>query len=192
MSREKILAAIRQNKPSAEGLPEMPVFERPGYDVLAHFKEMSEKVGAVVYQMQPAEDINAVIRSLYPEAKSIYAAPNFISIGTVHIAGIQNPKDLNKTDLTILQGEWGVAENGAIWISDANLPHRAAIVMGEHTVLLLHRHHIVPDMHEAYRRIKVNATGYGVFISGPSKTADIEQALVIGAQGARSLAVIIQ
>jgi L-lactate dehydrogenase complex protein LldG len=46
-------------------------------------------------------------------------------------------------------------------------------------------------MHEAYRRIKFNDYGYGTFISGPSKTADIAQVLVMGAQAARSATVLL-
>jgi L-lactate dehydrogenase complex protein LldG len=40
---------------------------------------------------------------------------------------------------------------------------------------------IVPTMHEAYRQINIAEEGWGAFIAGPSKTADIEQSLVIGA-----------
>ncbi len=46
-------------------------------------------------------------------------------------------------------------------------------------------------MHEAYARLAPREIGYGLFISGPSKTADTEQALVIGAQGARRCTVFL-
>jgi L-lactate dehydrogenase complex protein LldG len=49
----------------------------------------------------------------------------------------------------------------------------------------------VPTLHEAYQQLAVNEAGYGVFKAGPSKTADIEQSLVIGEHGSMSLLVFI-
>jgi L-lactate dehydrogenase complex protein LldG len=47
-------------------------------------------------------------------------------------------------------------------------------------------------MHEAYARIEMDPKyNFGTFISGPSKTADIEQALVMGAQAARGVTVVL-
>ena len=43
----------------------------------------------------------------------------------------------------------------------------------------------------AFVRINYPDLGYGCFISGPSKTADIAQALVMGAQAAREVTVVI-
>ena len=43
---------------------------------------------------------------------------------------------------------------------------------------------LVANMHEVYLRIGKIGTGFGLFLAGPSKTADIEQCLVIGARGA--------
>ncbi len=56
---------------------------------------------------------------------------------------------------------------------------------------MLPRDNVVSNMHEAYRSIEFNDYGYGVFISGPSKTADIAQVLVTGAQAARTLTVFL-
>ena len=103
---------------------------------------------------------------------------------------IASAADLNGTDVGIIQGELGVAENGCVWIPQT-MKERAVCFISEELVILLDKNNIVSNMHEAYKRIQMPHYGYGVFISGPSKTADIEQALVMGAQAARSVTVIL-
>lgn len=71
------------------------------------------------------------------------------------------------------------------------MKERAVCFISEELVILLSKSNVVNNMHEAYKRIKMTNYGYGVFISGPSKTADIEQALVMGAQAARGVTVIL-
>jgi L-lactate dehydrogenase complex protein LldG len=70
-------------------------------------------------------------------------------------------------------------------------PLREVFVITEHLVLVVDAASLVHDMHRAYARLGERPVGYGLFISGPSKTADIEQSLVIGAQGARSCTVVL-
>ena len=75
-----------------------------------------------------------------------------------------------------------------------SVPHPyGRLFLTQHLVLLLERSSLVDQMHEAYARLgaRVGQTGYGCFLCGPSKTADIEQALVVGAHGPRSLAVVL-
>jgi L-lactate dehydrogenase complex protein LldG len=98
---------------------------------------------------------------------------------------------LNKIEHALFRGNFGVAENGAIWLEDKDLPHRIIPFITQHLILKLDANKIVADMQEAYRQIQLKDTGYGVFISGPSKTADIEQSLVYGAHGAKELSVLL-
>ncbi|MDR1719421.1 MAG: LUD domain-containing protein [Dysgonamonadaceae bacterium] len=93
-------------------------------------------------------------------------------------------EDLDKLECVIFEGSFGVAENGAVWLEDKDLPHRILPFITQHLVLRLDSANIVSTMEEAYDRIRLSETGFGVFISGPSKTADIEQSLVYGAHGA--------
>ena len=113
---------------------------------------------------------------------------------------IDDPYDLADVDLAIVPGELAVAENAAVWVTDAALPQRSAYFLSQHLVLVVPADRLVHNMHEAYawlaaarRQAAARSPNrmFGTFLSGPSKTADIEQALVIGAHGARSLHVLL-
>lgn len=97
---------------------------------------------------------------------------------------------LAEVEVLEIDGAFGVAENGAIWLTEESLPHRVAPFICQHLVINVSE--IVPNMHMAYERLGHVKSGFGLFLAGPSKTADIEQSLVIGAHGARSLTVIIR
>ena len=96
---------------------------------------------------------------------------------------VADPHELEDVDVAIVRGDFAVAENGAVWLTDAELKHRAILFITQHLVLVVPRDQIVDNMHQAYERLRFDGRGYGLFLSGPSKTADIEQSLVIGAHG---------
>lgn len=110
---------------------------------------------------------------------------------TVDLSAIDDPHQLSSLDWTIVRGEFGVAENGAIWVDGATLPHRVMIFIAQYLAIVISRSQIVDQMHEAYARVGAPKPGFGIFVSGPSKTADIEQSLVIGAHGCRKLQVFL-
>lgn len=117
-------------------------------------------------------------------------------IGVVGGAVVEKGSEVHKnwkpeTDSLTIEGEFLVAENGAIWIEPAADVERSSIFLAEHLVIEVPKNEIVSNMHEAYERLKGRDFSYGTFISGPSKTADIEQSLVIGAQGPRSCMVVL-
>ncbi|MEZ5038917.1 MAG: LUD domain-containing protein [Saprospiraceae bacterium] len=190
MSKEKILARIRANKPAATDLPTVPLFPMEVPDLVHTFTSIAEKGFSKCISLADAQDLGAIIGIHYPEAQKIASCFSGFS-GNIDLAQVTHPSDLNDVDLAIIPGQIGVAENGAIWVSEAECPHRVLPFITQHLLLTLYKDQLVWNLHEAYQQIKIDATGFGVFIAGPSKTADIEQSLVIGAQGARSLTIIL-
>ncbi|MGI4735407.1 MAG: LutC/YkgG family protein [Janthinobacterium lividum] len=185
-ARARILAAARANKPAETALPTVPDFW--GDDSLARFGQVLASIGGTVVELPSAAALAATVPQLFPEARLI-ASPLFTP---TLVIDAHTPTDvLADVDLAVLPVEFGVAENGAVWLPEANMLHRALPTVTQHLALVLDRRRLVATMHQAYACLSAGPGGYGLFIAGPSKTADIEQSLVIGAHGARSLVVLV-
>ena len=185
-SRESILAAVRRNRPEATPLP--PVADFDGAATVEQFTHWLQFIGGQVIHVDPAQPLAEVVQQLFPEATRI--ASDLLP-ATVPVDEHTTTEVLEAVDLAVLRGELGVAENGAVWVPAANMLHRALPMITQHLALVLDHRRIVATMHQAYAAVQ-HTGPYGVFIAGPSKTADIEQSLVIGAHGARSLVVLLR
>lgn len=190
-SKNDILNNIKRHIQSGYDMPDINIKAITYIDKIHRFTEMSSFVGGLAIILKEREDINAVIKSLYPEARTIASNLPEISIMTFNPDDIVDSVELNGTDLAIIKGEIGVAENGCVWIPQ-NVKEKALYFISEYLVIILDKKDVVNNMHEAYEKITMNDYGFGVFISGPSKTADIEQALVVGAHGAKGVTVILK
>mgnify|MGYP000662769284 CR=1 FL=1 len=183
------------NRIKAHPVPEV---ERPAMDFepmtfedkIRHFMEVAQLVGCDVFLLEKGEDINETIRKQYPDAKVIASDLPGIACATLNPDALTDARELNGTDVGVIRGEFGVIENGAVWIRQSTR-YKALYFISESLVIVLDRHQIVNNMHEAYRHPYFNDFGYGCFIAGPSKTADIEQALVIGAHGPKAVMIIL-
>ncbi|ACG74289.1 protein of unknown function DUF162 [Anaeromyxobacter sp. K] len=192
-SREEILAALRRAAPPDPGLPSEPVRGTPYADLARQLGEAVVAVGGAFQRVPDAAALREAVAALAArlEARRVVSRVPEAGAGTPGLAEVADPHQLEGMDLAVLPGRFAVAENGAVWVAGEDLGHRAVFVIAQHLALVVPAAEIVNDLHEAYARIRFDGPGFGLFVAGPSKTADIEQALVIGAHGARSCTVFL-
>lgn len=189
-SKEKILNAIRTNNVVID--TKLPNYENFGItfeNKFEKFSEMLESVGGKALVVEKSK-LDETIRSLYPDEKQIASNVQECTLGNFDANEQDDAHNLKDIDLAIVKGNFAVAENGAIWMKNEENRHRSLYFIAQNIVIVIDETEILNNMHEAYEKINFDNVGYGVFISGPSKTADIEQSLVIGAHGPKSGYVI--
>lgn len=195
-SRDNILNALRNNVRETYEKPDLTqikpiVFDNP----LEQFKlKATTTAGAKLIEMDPDENLDDIVRRAYPDAKII--ASNLQGVtAQLNPDTVDEAQELAAADVGVIQGDFGVAENACVWIPQT-MKEKAICFASEFLVILLDKKNIVNNMHEAYGRIEASKDyfqqyKFGTFISGPSKTADIESALVYGAQAARGVTIVL-
>ena len=192
-SKEDILKKYRSNIREQFDMPDLSDIQAVTYpNPLLQFMNMTKSVGGNAIEVEAGRDVNELIRELFPDAQEIASNLPEITIATRNPDDVGRARDLNGTDVGIIRGKFGVAENACIWIPQT-MKEKAVCFISENLIILLPKSQIVNNMHEAYKRIEFDKEydGYGTFISGPSKTADIAQVLVMGAQAARSATILL-
>ena len=189
MSRSVILETIRKNRPAQSPLLEIRrQKEKDTQTNLALlFKERLEQVGGQFIEITEKGAVEKFLLAEHPEALDFSHA----KIRKEFMKDYSLDKAYS-VETIVLKGRIGVAENGAIWMEDTDFPVRLLPFVTQQLILRLDSDQLVPTMYEAYQRIHPEEIGFGVFISGPSKTADIEQSLVLGAHGAKELVVLFE
>jgi len=192
-SKHEILDSLRSV--TLEPVP-LPDLERDWIeydDPLDQFSQVLEAVGGKAVVVGRSADINAALETVpaYRDSHRVCSLVDGVNEANVDLDAINDPHDLENIDFFIAPAEFGIAENGAVWVTDGLVKHRAAFFIAQHLALVLPTRDIVSNMHQAYERLTLGERRFGLFLSGPSKTADIEQSLVIGAHGARSLTVLL-
>jgi L-lactate dehydrogenase complex protein LldG len=213
--RDAILAAVRKNLPRpavplpevpgtdrkgiATGLgykehfhhlPEVPAFPDEGESNLPYFRRQLEAMGGRSFEVADAAAARAKVAELFAAARVVCSAVPEVP-GTRRVEDVRDPHDLNDVDVGVVRSPLAVAEAGAVWLTQGDLVVNALAVLSQHLVVLLDPAAIVDTMHDAYGQIDLTASPYGVFLAGPSATGGIEGVIIHGAQGARSLTVLL-
>lgn len=190
-AREQILKSITINKPPLVELPIIDINQVIAYDdIIVQYQRVLESIGGKVVELNNLQELQQQIEN--EKATGNYVINTITSIGAVD-EGVKKftSYQLEAVDKAYIKGTVAVAENAAIWIYEHQMINRLLPFICQHLVLIVEKKNIVATMHHAYQQIDTGKEGFGVFIAGPSKTADIEQSLVIGAHGARSLVVYL-
>lgn len=189
--RDSILAAVKQNQPIHQVDIGQYQFESNYPDLLEKFEDTLNFIGGKMFKIKQLSEIESHLPVLYGDISNVASTIPALA----HLADFSinspDPHDLETIELAIVPGGIAVAENAAIWITEADVVHRALPFICQYLAIVINAKNIVGNMHQAYAQIQTDATGWGCFVAGPSKTADIEQSLIIGAHGARGLVVFV-
>jgi L-lactate dehydrogenase complex protein LldG len=192
-SRDNILNSIALNKPIGIPLPDLSFFAKGDSGNTNQFIEILNNIGGKAhYPVHGVEKIISILAVDFPEAKRIYSPDAAIRRAlNLQLVTPLSGHDFEDVDVAIIEAHFGVSENGAVWITDELMGNRALPFICQHLAVIVQEKDILPTMHDAYNRIGSAPYTYGAFIAGPSKTADIEQSLVLGAHGPKSMTVFI-
>ena len=191
-SKDLILEKIKQNQPSSiSELPSLTFLGLDAFDILEKYKTTLRSIGGDFVEVSNYQDIIDFVKQNYTTGKRmITTIPELSKIATMNWLNVY-PHLLENVELTLVKAHFGVAENSALWVTDDILGQRVSVFIPQYLAIVVNKKDIVATMHQAYDRIGNQEYGFGTFIAGPSKTADIEQSLVLGAHGARGLTVFI-
>jgi L-lactate dehydrogenase complex protein LldG len=187
-SRDNILNAIEANQPDLVAPPAIDIDTVISYDDnFIQFKKVLESIGG---QVELLSDISALDNQIIADKASGKLVIKMVDEVDKEIVSLPT-FELEKLEKVYLKATLGVAENGAVWLYESQMGNRLLPFICQNLALVIHKKDIVPTLHHAYKNIDVAKEGFGIFIAGPSKTADIEQSLVIGAHGARTATIYV-
>ena len=187
-ARDNILNRLRAVEVAEVAKPQIDVASIRFEDRVAHFTDMVKAVGGEVAELQGS--LLETLVALGVDTENLVSSLDELQGKALNPDSVADVHELGGNYAAVASGRVAVAENGAVWVPVEGR-RRAHLFACQHLVLVVNKTDVVDTMHDAMARISLDDIAYGAFISGPSKTADIEQALVMGAHGAMRATVIL-
>jgi L-lactate dehydrogenase complex protein LldG len=187
-ARDTILAAVRANRPAGgHSLPDLPTFALDDRgDRIGFFVKNLDAMGGKHHH----GNLASALRAYFPDAKVVASmVPEMV--GTRDLTSVVHPRDLADVDVAVVRAAFAIAETGSVLLIDDALRVNAVAYLAQHLIVLLDPSDVLLTTQDAYRRPEFTRHRYCSFHTGPSATADIEGVLIHGAQGVRSLTVVM-
>jgi len=192
-SRENILRQVLKNQPADRPLPDIEIAVTTSQDEwIPILKEKLESLHVTIYEVADYEAVKEILKqTVVPNERTVTTIEALSDVSNYIEEVKEDAHSLQDVDLAIIPAHFGVAENGAMWVTDNLIQYRVLPFITQQLAIVVRRDSIVLNMHQAYSKIAGTNYDFGVFIAGPSKTADIEQSLVIGAHGPKGLTLFL-
>jgi len=190
-SRDRILAAVKQNQPTLSPLPDISIFKVSEAEIASKYVDIFTGIGGQVFRLSSLDEINEIVLKHFDTGKRLVTTVQELSDIAEQISVDADPHSYDDVEVAIIKARFAVAENGAVWLTEDVMGQRIIPYICQHLAVVVAESSLVSTMHDAYSKIASEDYGYGGFIGGPSKTADIEQALVLGAHGPLSMTVFL-
>ena len=193
-SRNYILQQVQQSQPAVSPLPPLtPPLPYGNDNPVHHFVQVLQGIGGRVIWVNEAQELAPAISQVFENQAPIATTLPHLPFSQLEAwpQADSAPRVLHKVAVAVLPAAFGVAESGAVWLTEQQYQIRVLPFICQHLAIVVSRSSILPTMHHAYAHIAHASYGFGVFIAGPSKTADIEQSLVLGAHGPRTMTVFL-
>lgn len=187
-ARDNILNRLRAVEVAEVAKPQIDVASIRFEDRVAHFTDMVKAVGGEVAEQKGS--LLETLIALGVDVENLVSSLDELQGKALNPDSVADVHELGGNYAAVASSRVAVAENGAVWVPVEGR-RRAHLFACQHLVLVVNKTDVVDTMHDAMARISLDDIAYGAFISGPSKTADIEQALVMGAHGAMRATVIL-
>jgi len=189
-SRADILTKVLQHQPEWQSLPDDLTTQFPVGDPIGAFKNVLTNIGGAFIEVTDYASVQNYIIQHYSSQRIITTIPELKAIAEYGWEN-QDPHTYSDVELAVIKAHFGVAENAALWITEELMHQRAVPFICQQLAVVVRKKNIVQTMHDAYLKIGEDDYGFGSFIAGPSKTADIEQSLVLGAHGPKGMTVFV-
>ena len=212
LAREEILASVRASLRGGRGPagPARPAERRPGpegtRERVETFRALLERVGGQCVvaegEGEAARALRAIVEELGGAGVALSDSPLVRRLAESLPEGLdllEDPSDraalLHRAGVGVTAAQWGIAETGTLVLESDRERHRLVSLLPPLHVAILPAERILGTLGEALE--KIGRAGSGgpasalTWITGPSRTADIELTLVIGVHGPRELRVIV-